>query len=77
MKATVKLEQRNHHGRWKENLGKYFLDISKYVITGIVITSLFQDAGDRTWVYSLGVILGLSTLIVGLTLTNNQKKEED
>lgn len=39
MKTTVKLEQRNHHGRWKENLGKYFLDISKYVITGIVITS--------------------------------------
>ena len=54
-----------------------FRDISKYVITGIVITSLFQDVGDRTWVYSLGVILGLSTLIVGLTLTNNQKKEED
>ena len=73
----MKLEQKNHHGRWKENFGKYLLDISKYVITGVVITSLFQDVSDRTWVYSLGVVLGLSTLIVGLTLTNNQRKEND
>lgn len=32
---------------WKEKLGNYLIDISKYVLTGIVIASLFKDLGDN------------------------------
>ena len=63
MKTTVKVKQIKHQGRWKENLGKYLIDISKYIVTGVVIASLFQDVSDKTLIYSLGVILALSTLI--------------
>ena len=63
------------HSTWKENLGKYLIDISKYVVTGVVIASLFQDVTDRTIIYALGVIIALSTLVTGLILTN--KKLED
>lgn len=66
---------KRNSGRWKENLGKYFIDISKYIITGVVIASLFQDVSDRSLIYGLGLILSVSTLITGLILTN--KKEED
>ena len=66
---------KHNSGRWKENLGKYFIDISKYIITGVVIASLFQDVSDRSLIYGLGLILSVSTLITGLILTN--KKEED
>ena len=39
---------------WKEKLGEYFIDVSKYVLTGVVITSFFKDFEDsRLAVYGL------------------------
>ena len=34
---------------WKEKLGNYLIDISKYIFTGVVIASLFKDMGDNKW----------------------------
>ena len=59
-------------GMWKENLGKYLLDISKYVVTGVIIASLFRGVEDSFLMYLLGAILAFSTLIVGLVLTNKK-----
>ena len=59
-------------GMWKENLGKYLLDISKYVVTGVIIASLFRGVEESFLMYLLGAILAFSTLIVGLVLTNNK-----
>ena len=61
---------------WVENLGKYLLDISKYVTTGVVISSLFKDVADSTLIYVVGTVVAVSTLIVGLILTNKKKKME-
>ena len=62
---------------WLENLGKYLLDISKYVATGVVISSLFKDVSDSSLIYIVGTVVAVSTLIVGLVLTNKKKKRED
>ena len=62
---------------WTENLGKYLLDISKYVTTGVVISSLFKDVSDSSTIYFAGTIVAISTMIVGLILTNKKKKQED
>lgn len=61
---------------WMENLGKYLLDISKYVTTGVVISSLFKDVMDSFTIYIVGTIVAVSTLIVGLVLTNKKKRKE-
>lgn len=61
-------------GTWKENLGKYLIDISKYVVTGVLIASLFKDIDDKTLIYILSSIVALIALIVGLVLTNKKKK---
>lgn len=59
----------------KEKLGNYLIDVSKYVFTGVVITSLVQDLENSRWlIYLLGIISSLLALLVGLVLTN--KKEE-
>jgi len=59
---------------WKEKFGNYLIDTSKYVLTGIVISSLFRDFGDsRFLVYGAGIVAAALTLISGLILTN--KKE--
>lgn len=62
---------------WLENLGRYLLDISKYVATGVVISSLFKDVSDSSFIYIVGTVVAVSTLIVGLVLTNKKKKRED
>ena len=62
---------------WMENLGKYLLDISKYVTTGVVISSLFKDVSDSFTIYIIGTVVAVSTLIVGLVLTNKKKKREE
>ena len=68
-------KQPRKKGRWKENLGKYLLDVSKYVLTGVVITSLFKGITDYVLIYTLGIITVVITLITGLILTN--EKVED
>ena len=31
---------------WKEKLGGYLIDVSKYILTGVVIASFFKDFQD-------------------------------
>lgn len=72
--VTVKAKKAG--GRWKENLGKYLLDVSKYVLTGVVISSLFQNMSDYYIIYLLGVITVVITLLAGLVLTNKKVEDE-
>jgi hypothetical protein len=57
----------------KEKLGGYFVDVSKYVLTGVVITSLFKEVSDKTSIYLLGLFIVVSTLWTGLRLTSKTK----
>jgi len=58
---------------WKEKLGNYLIDISKYVFTGIIVSSFFRDFGENVIIlYGLGTIISISTLAIGLVLTNKK-----
>ena len=62
---------------WKEKLGNYLIDISKYVLTGVVIASFFEDFHDsKSAIYGIGVIFSVLVLIAGLILSNKKKKGE-
>lgn len=56
---------------WIEKLGSYFVDVSKYILTGVVISSLFKD---KVLIYIVGIALAFLCLVVGLVLSN--KKDE-
>ena len=71
MKKEVKKQ-----GRWKENLGKFLIDIAKYSVPGVIIASLFRDEENETFVYGIGFVLAASSLIVGLVLTNNKVEDK-
>ena len=60
-------------GTWKENLGRYLIDISKYVVTGILITSIFKDLDDKFFIYVWSIVVAIIALAVGLVLTNKKK----
>ena len=57
----------------KDKFADFLIDVSKYVFTGVIITSLFNDVTDRTFLYILGMIIVFVTLLLGLRLTNNRK----
>jgi len=59
---------------WNEKLGNYLIDISKYVLTGIVISSLFKDFGDRKYlIYVAGILISVLTLVLGLVLIKRKE----
>ena len=61
---------------WKEKFGNYLIDISKYVLTGVVISSFFRDFGESKFlIYGLGVMFSASTLIAGLLLIKLKKED--
>ncbi|MBR4533678.1 MAG: hypothetical protein IKO85_03935 [Bacteroidaceae bacterium] len=70
---SEKKPQPKRGGTWKENLGKYLIDISKYVMTGVIITSLFKDLDEKNFIYILAFVIAIPALIVGLVLTNKKK----
>ena len=58
----------------REKLSNYLIDISKYVMTGVVIASLFKDLNDnRPLIYIGGLLIALSALCTGLVLTDKKK----
>ena len=60
----------------KEKISNYLIDMSKYVMTGVVIASLFRDLTDyKVVIYLLGLFIAFTSLGVGLVLTDKKKKE--
>ncbi len=58
---------------WKEKLGAYLIDVSKYVFTGVVIASFFKDYQEsRPTVYGVGVVFSVLVLVAGLILSNKK-----
>lgn len=68
--------QKSIDNQRKEKFADYLIDVSKYVLTGVVITSLFNDVTDRTTIYLVGLGVVCLTLWLGLMLTNNKRKEK-
>ena len=61
---------------WIEKLGTYFLDVSKYILTGVVIASMFKDFDNKILIYVVGLLLSILCLIVGLILTNKKDRKD-
>ena len=60
---------------WKEKLGNYLIDVSKYFLTGVFVASLVKDLEEIRWlIYVLSGSVGAVLLLLGLILTN--KKED-
>ena len=69
MRFEIKIKK----NMWKEKLGNYLIDVSKYVFTGVIVSSFFKDFGENLIiVYGLGAFISMSTLVAGLVLTNKK-----
>jgi hypothetical protein len=59
----------------KEKLADFLIDVAKYVFTGVIITSLFNDVSDKTILYVVGMGIVVSALWGGLLLTSKRKEK--
>ena len=50
----------------QEKLAKLLIDVAKYVFTGVIITSLFNDVSDKTILYVIGMAIVVFALWGGL-----------
>lgn len=61
----------------RKELGKWFLDIAKYMTTAVLLTSLFSGVNEWAWyIYGLVVLAVLVTLLTGLMLLTDKKEDK-
>ncbi|MCL2131822.1 MAG: hypothetical protein FWH36_05145 [Lentimicrobiaceae bacterium] len=59
----------------RKEIGKWFMDIAKYVATAVLISS-FLSGFERKWiVYVVGLLVILLCLFLGLNFLRDEKKE--
>ena len=58
----------------KEAIGKWLMDVSKYMVTAILLSSVFGDM-EKWWVVLLAVVASALTLSAGLWLIHLGKKQ--
>ena len=61
----------------KKELGKWFMDVAKYVATAVLISS-FLGGFEQKWImYAIGSATVIISVLVGLWLIVKDKKKED
>ena len=73
LEAMEPTEQKPVVNLRKEKFADFLIDVAKYVFTGVVITSLFNDMADKTVLYVTGMFIVVMSLTIGLILTNKRK----
>lgn len=60
---------------WKDKLGNALIDIAKYFITGVLVTSLVKDLEGVRWlVYLIGTVAAAILFPIGIKFINDNKK---
>ena len=59
----------------RKELGKWLMDIAKYMTTAILLSSVFSGIEEWAWyVYALIVVAVLVTLFVGLSMVKDKEE---
>lgn len=60
----------------RKELGKWLMDIAKYITTAVVLTSIFGDLQEEWIIYMGGSFAVVVTLLAGLWLVRDEKEGE-
>lgn len=60
----------------RKELGKWLMDIAKYITTAVVLTSIFGDVQEQWVIYLGGSLAIIVTLLAGLWLVRDKKRGE-
>ena len=60
----------------RKGLGKFFIDVAKLIIAGVLLATIIHDVTNRWLIYTLGSTSVFTLLIIGLYLVTTNQKEE-
>lgn len=60
----------------KKELGKWLMDIAKYLTTAVLLSSVFNDIQESIAIYIIVSVSIVLTLTAGLWLVKERKEEE-
>ena len=58
----------------KEALGKWLMDIAKYITTAVLLATIFGEVNDKPTIVVLSSIAIITSLCTGLYLVNKKKE---
>ena len=58
----------------KKEIGKWFMDIAKYVATATLISTFLGEFSQKWILYCLGITLVSTFFLLGVHILNKQKK---
>lgn len=61
----------------QKEVGKWLMDVAKYIATAVVVTSIFGGMVNKGWVVTVGLISIILMLVCGVVLINQSKSEQD
>jgi len=59
-----------------KELGLWFMDISKYMVTALLLATVFSDMSEPV-IFCVVAILSIVVLIVGFILVQNDKNKQN
>lgn len=60
-----------------EKVSDFMMDISKYVLTAVIITSAFEELSDVGWLmYAVGIAGALLLFLFSILVMNYRNKEK-
>ena len=74
MKKPRKRRQHRLATTPKENIGKYFLDVSKLILASIVLSGILRRELSQDLLLTIGVGMVIVTFIVGVALVTKEIK---
>jgi len=58
----------------KKKIGEWLMDVSKYMLTAVLISTIFKDLENKWVVYLVGFIAVIFSLYIGVDLFDKNSK---
>jgi uncharacterized membrane protein YuzA (DUF378 family) len=60
----------------RKELGKWLMDIAKYIVTAVILSSIFNDVAEKRIVFILGGITAVFSLLIGLYYVKDKEDKK-
>ena len=60
----------------KRKVGEWLLDVAKYLITAVLISSVFKDIGNKWMVYAISFVCVILIFLLGMRMYDKNSKDK-
>jgi len=60
----------------KKEFGKWLMDIAKYIVTAIILSSFFSGMQNQQWIYIVAAVIAVIIVGLGLYLQKEEPKKK-